>query len=488
MEGGRITKKLQFQSLSVQMKASFWFLVATFLQKGLTAITTPIFTRLMSTEDYGRFGVFNSWHGIIAIIIGLSLSAGVHIQGLVKFNQERNVFSSSMQGLSTMTISAWLLVYLILHEFWNRLFALTTVQMLCMFVIIWSTAAFSFWANEQRVTYTYRPLVIVSVAAALLSTALELLFVCRYEDKATARIVGCALANLLCYGWCFVNQLKKGKTFFSKRFWRYAFGFNLPLIPHYLSQVVLNSADRIMIERMVGDSEAGIYTLAYSLALLGTLFNAALLQTVNPWIYQKIKDRDESGIAPVAYSTMLMIASLNLALILLAPEILRIFAPAPYYEAVRIIPPVAMSGFFMYCYDLFAKFAFYYEKTKAIMVASILGALLNIVLNYIFIQRVGYLAAGYTTLVCYLVYAAAHYLLMRKICKESCDSRYPYDTRIILLIVILFTGLGSVLICTYSYPVVRYGIVCLALAAAVVMRRKLIGMIGILSKLKKLHE
>lgn len=459
------------------MKASFWFLIATFLQKGLAAITTPIFSRIMSTADYGKFGVFQSWHGIIAIIIGLSLPAGVHVQGLIKFNQERKVFSSSLQGLSVTMIAAWFLVYILFHSFWNSLFELTTIQMICMFVIIWSTAAFSFWANEQRVTYSYKPLVAITVTAAVFSSVLEIVLVTYFNDKATARIIGCALANLLCYGWCFFRQQKKGRVFYSKSFWTYALGFNLPLIPHYLSQVVLNSADRIMIERMVGDSEAGIYTLAYSLAVLGTMFTAALLQTLNPWIYQKIKDRDVAGIAPVAYATMILVALINLLLILLAPEILRIFAPAPYYDAVWIIPPVAMSGFFMYCYDLFAKFAFYYEKTKAIMVSSILSAALNIVLNTIFIGRVGYLAAGYTTLACYLVYAAAHYLLMRRMCRVYCNSVYPYNTKLILMIAALFGGLGALTICMYDLPAARYSMVCMSIAAAVVFRRRIIDML-----------
>ena len=64
----------------------------------------------------------------------------------------------------------------------------------------------------------------------------------------------------------------------------------------------------------------------------------------------------------MAYFTMIIIAIVNLLLICFAPEIISLFAPPPYYEAIWIVPPVAMSVFFMFCYDLFAKFAFYYEK------------------------------------------------------------------------------------------------------------------------------
>ena len=448
-------------------------------------ITTPIFTRIMSTADYGQFGVFNSWHGIISIIAALSLAAGVHVQGLIKYDQERREFSSSLQGLSTTLICICAFIYFAFRGFWNNLFSLTTIQMICMIIIIWSTSVFGFWANEQRVNYSYKALVGVTVISSILSTALGIVLVLNMEDKATARIIGWTASCLLCFGWMFFAQMKKGGTYFSVKFWKYALAFNLPLVPHYLSATVLNSADRIMIQRMVGESEAGIYNLAYSVALIMTIFNGALMQTLNPWIYQKIKDMKEMEIAPIAYSTMLLIAVVNLFLILLAPEVVAIFAPKEYYDAIWVIPPVAISAFFMYTYDLYAKLAFYYEKTVFIMAASMAGAILNILLNYVFIGQFGYIAAGYTTLICYAVYVAAHYLFMQKVCRDYCDSRYPYETKKIMLITIPFVTVGLLLLLTYNLPVMRYGILLSGIAAAIVMRKYIIGSVCSVLKIRR---
>lgn len=448
-------------------------------------ITTPIFTRIMSTESYGAYGVFNSWYGIISIIVALGLTGGVHAQGLVKYDKEKKVFSSSLQGLTVTLVGIWLVVYVCFMNFWNTLFKLTTIQMLSMFIIIWTTAVFSFWANEQRVTYSYKALVIVTLLSSVLKPAIEILLVIYSDDKATARIIGWVIADLITFSWMFVAQMRDGKVFFSKRFWTYALGFNIPLVPHYLSQNVLNSADRIMIERMVGSSESGIYNLAYSLSLIMVLFNTALTQTISPWMYQKIKDKRGKDIAPIAYVTLVIIAVVNLLLILLAPEAVAIFAPKEYYDAIWVIPPVAMSVYFMYAYDLFAKFAFYFEKTKVIMLASVCGALLNVLLNYIFIKRFGYVAAGYTTLVCFMAYALAHYLFMRKVCKECCNGEYPYVTEKIIAITIPFLVAGFVFMATYMYPIIRYGIVCIALVVAIILRKRILDIVKHLMSLKK---
>lgn len=82
----------RYREMPVQIKASFWFLLCSFLQKGISVITTPIFTRLLSTAEYGQYNVFNSWLSIATIFITLNLSYGVYTQGLIKFEDEQNVF------------------------------------------------------------------------------------------------------------------------------------------------------------------------------------------------------------------------------------------------------------------------------------------------------------------------------------------------------------------------------------------------------------
>lgn len=464
----------KYKGMPVQVRASFWFLICAFLQKGISMITTPIFTRLLTTTEYGQYNVFNSWLGIITIFVSLSLAGGVYIQGLVKFEKDRDVFASSIQGLTFTLAVFWAVIYLLFHNFWNQLFNLTTVQMLAMLIMIWTTDVFCLWSNDQRVDFKYRALVIITIMVSIAKPVLGIIFVVNSDDKVTARILGLALVELIGYSWLSIVSLKKGRTFFSAKYWKYAICFNLPLIPHYLSQIVLNSSDRIMISNMVGDSEAGIYSLAYSLSLIMTLFNTALTQTISPWIYKKIKEKRIEDIASVAYISLILIAVVNLCLILLAPEAVAIFATESYYDAIWIIPPVALSVYFMYSYDLFAKFAFYYEKTNLIMLASVIGAILNVILNYIFIKLFGYIAAGYTTLACYMIYSIAHYILMNNICKKYCDGIRPYETKKIMAITVPFVIIGFALLFTYNYPVMRYGLIAVVAIIAVIKRDSLI--------------
>ena len=475
----------KYNKLPVQVKASFWFLVCSFLQKGISSITTPIFTRLMSTTEYGNYNVFSSWLSIITIFVSLHLYSGVYTSGLVKFKEERAVFASSLQGLSLILTIGWTIVYLSFCQFCNSLIGLTTVQMLSMLVMIWATSAFHFWAAAERVEYKYKNLVKVTLIVSILKPGIGIVFVLLAEDKVTARVLGLVLAEVIGYTGLCVAQLRKGKVFFSHKYWKYALQFNIPLIPHYLSQTVLSSADRIMIKDMVGASQAGIYGLAYSVSLIMTIFNSSLSNTVSPWMYQKIKDKKIESIGSITYLTLVVIAVVNIFLIVLAPEVVAIFAPPTYHEAIWVIPPVAMSVYFMFMYDYFARFELYYEKTSFMMIASILGAGLNVFLNYIFIRRYGYISAGYTTLVCYILYVAGHYYMMRKICNEHLNGAKPFHLRIIVLISVAFMASGFLAMSTYRHVYLRYGLLISGLAICFWKRNEIKNNISIFLHLKK---
>ena len=452
--------KEKYGSSSLQAKATIWFLVCSVMQKGISVITTPIFTRIMSTTEYGQYSVFDSWMGIIGAIVILTLPYGVTEQGLIKYSDRRNSLLSSIVGLMTTLCFGWGIVYYFVgRSFFNSLFTLTTIQMVCMFVMLWATSVFNSWAVLQRVEYKYKRLVLVTIITSIAKPLVSIVFILKSNDKATARILALTIVEFVVYIWLFISILKNGKAFYHKDNWKYALVFNIPLIPHYLSQRVLNSSDRIMIQRMVGFDSAGIYNLAYSVSMLFLLLNTATLNAIGPWMFQNIKEKQFHKLKTIVYPSMILIGVANIILVCFAPEIVRLFAPEKYYDAIWIIPPVAISGYFQYLYAVFVNFEFYYEKRHFISTATIVGALLNVALNYLFIPIFGYYAAGYTTLVCYIAYAVGHYIFMNAICKTEKGAEKPFNTSFLLGISSLLVGISLAISLTYKKPIVRYGIV-----------------------------
>lgn len=332
----------KYDSLPKQLRASFWYLICNFVQKAVAVIFTPIFTRLLTTQEYGHYGIFNSWDLIISVFVTLNLSYGVFTQGMVKNSGDRKSFAASFQGLTFVLFCTWIFIYILFHVNLNRMTGLSTREMLVMLGSSWTSAAYGLWAAEQRIDYHYRKLMLTTLTAAICGPSLGIVFVNIFPDRVFGRVFATFIVNVLVYIGPVFSQFFNGGKIINTRYWRYALLFNIPLIPHYLSQTLLSNSDRIMIEKMAGSSESGIYNLAYSVAVTMIFFNSALLQTIHPWLYQKIKDRNTKQIKTVVYPAFFIIGFVNLVLIIFAPEAVAIFAPPQYREAIWVIPPVAM--------------------------------------------------------------------------------------------------------------------------------------------------
>lgn len=474
----------KYKGLSSPVKASFWFLICGFLQKAIAMITTPVFTRIMTEAEYGRYSVYYSWYNIITIITTLNLSAGVYTRGLVKNEEDQERFSSSLLGLSTTCIVLFSLIYIAFHGLINDLLNMNSYLMSMMLIDIWANCAFLFWSNKERVAYRYRKLVLITGAFTVIRPVMEVIAVMRasYDIQVEARVTAVVLVNIIFFIGLAIGIVKAGKCYFDWRYWKYALTFNLPLIPHYLSQIVLNQSDKIMISNICGSVDAAYYSVAYSISIVMLIFNNAVSSTMNPWIYRCIKEKKYKKIGYVSYSVLITIALINLALISVAPELLVLLAPASYRTAVWIIPPVTASVYFMFLYNLFATFEYYYEKTRWVMIASLSGAILNIVLNAVFIPIYGFIAAGYTTLACYILYSLAHYFFMKKVCKQYMDGEKIYDLKMILIIGISLIVLSVFMMILYNYIWIRYTILGVGIVIVIMQRKHILALFAELKK------
>lgn len=457
-------------NMKAPAKAAVWFTICNILQKGISLISTPIFTRIMTTEQYGVFSVYQSWYSIITIFATLKLYAGVYNNGMTKYPDDRARYTSSLQGLSTTITVLLLAIYLLNTAFWNNVFGLSTIYIVAMFVELLFVPAFDFWAAGQRYDYKFQALVAVTLLMTVGSPILGIISVINTEYKSEARVLS-YVAVQVCAGLIFyIYNAIKGKTFFYKKYWKFALAFNLPLIPHYLSQTVLNQADRIMIGNMIGKSEAAIYSIAYTVSMMMTIVTNAINNSFVPYTYKALKEDNTDGVKKNANFLVLMVGAACILAMAFGPEIIQIVAAPEYYEARWIIPPVAAALYFMFLFPLYCNIEFYYEETKCIMVASCLAAGINIVMNYFAIEMFGYIAAAYTTLICYILLAMTHYHVHLWVLKKRNKAGGIYNTKffVFLSVILLVIMVGMTLI--YDYTIIRYLVIAALLGAAFIKR------------------
>lgn len=461
------------------VKASFWFAVCNVVNKCIQLITIPIFTRILTQTEYGEYTTFLSWRGIFIIFATLSLYSNVFNNGMLKYKEDRDAFVSAMQGLTT-TISVILLTVLLCFqkqitswtEFTPAILILTITEIIIM-------QGFEFWAASERFDYKYKKVVVITILIAVLNPLVGLGMVFFAEQKGTARIISVLVVPIVVYFYLYVRNFKNGRKFFVKEYWKYALVLALPLVPHYLSQMLLNEMDRLMIKSMCGKEEAAIYSVAYSAAMVMQIVGKAIQGSMTPWIYKNVKQNNIAPIKDTVNKLCVLVAGINFMIICFAPEIIPILGGKGYMEAVYVIPPVAVSSFLIFLYSMFCILEFYYEQTNAMMIVSILGATLNFVLNYTLIPLCGYKAAGYTTLVSFLFFVVVHCFVMKRALRKNGHEKGIYDGRFLMIFTVAFVVFSIAMNVTYYYPFVRYGILLL-LFLIIYLKRKVV--LGLLKK------
>lgn len=438
--------------------ASFVFIFASILTQGIGIITMPIFTRLLSTKDMGILAIFNSWTGVLGIISGLALSSGSFSVAMNEFKEQRDQYISSILTLSTLSTSIMAIIFIIFKGYITKILGIPITLIYIMLFNFVLSPATVFWILKERYEYRYKKVAIVSFISALTSSLVAILAVYYFREYevslAIVRILTAYTVTLSIALFFYIKLLRKGQVYYSKKYWSFALKFSFPLIIHSLAKQILDVSDRIMIQKFLGLSAAGIYGILYIISSLSLIIWSAINASLVPYMFSKLgSENDEANqLKKIVNNIVLFYAVACIGMILIAPELMSVLATKEYSEAIFLIPPVAAGIFFTSLYNIFSNVLLFYKKSSSIMFSTLIAALANLILNYIFIPRAGLIAAAYTTLFSFVLLTVLQYLLMSLIIRST----NQFDIKFLLLIslvVILFAFVTPIL---YQYQTLRY--------------------------------
>lgn len=462
----------KWNTIPLQVKASVAYTVCSILQKCLSFITLPLFTRLLTQEQYGIHNVYSSWYGIFSIFITLNLAYGSFATAMVRFEHERAKYIASIQNVCLVLCGIFLMLYLPFADFWNTFLKLPTGLVCIMVADILTNFSLLCWYGVKRFEFKYKSVVLVTMAIAIATPTLAYILVMNSAEKGYARTIGYAAVGIAVGAFLFVSNAIKGKGGFNKKYWKYALSFNIPLIPYYLSQVIFNQSDQIMINNISGTDKAAMYGVAYSLATLLNFILNAINNSYVPWFYGKIKEGKPEENKSVATGISLLMAFMLMGVIALAPEIILIMAGKEYAPAAWVVPPVAMSILLLFYSQLFINVEFYYEEKNMLVWSSIGAAVLNVVLNALLIPKFGFVAAGYTTLLSYIAFAVTNYFTMKIAVKRRGEVMDAFNLKALIFLFIGFAALAFTAMALYNLHIVRYIIIAIVLLGVAIMHKK----------------
>lgn len=473
--------KEKYLLCSEAVKAGIWFAFCSAFQQAVNFLLTPLFARYLSVEEYGMYNLYATWNGIFTILITLNVAGGIFNNAMIKFKERIHEYMSSMQGLVIVIASIMLLVCTIFQPVIDRFVKLPLHWLFLMFFQITANLSFSLWSAKERFEFRYKRFAVITICSVVIQAILSLMAVIFAQNKVEAKIIVSVIIQCAIGVYFYVAIFVKSHTFYKREHWSYALRFAIPLLPHYLSQVVLNQSDRIMISSYCGEAELGYYSMAYNISVAISFLTTSINTVYIPYTYRCLEIKEKISIKKTSKALILALFVCVILVCLFAPEVILFLGSKKYIDSVWVVPPIICSLFFVFVYTLFANIEFYYEKKGFITLASGSVAIINLVLNYIFIPVFGYAAAAYTTLACYLLYALIHYLFMKYSCKE--DAAGVYDMKYIGIIssIVLIVAFAVPLLYSLT-TLLRYLVIGIILIIIFFFRNKIIEMLRSICK------
>ena len=417
----------------------------------------PFFTRMLGPEQYGIASVYKTWVGIFTIIMGLQVQGSIGAavitfpeKSIKKFQSTILLFGllfSIACFLFGCVLSDVLVQYLLLPK---NVLAVMGLHSMSMFVISFAVLAFIFFKQSK---YSFTVNVSVAVIDALLSIYL-IMKVFNADQLYLGRIYGSAFPAIFVALILIFYFLKMGQFTFDLLYVKFCLPICVPLIFHGLSHIVLGQSDRIMLQHMMGNADAGVYSfMIVFTSVLVAVWNA-LNNTWVPYYYDDLKNNQIKVIEQKTKNYIRMFSIIVIVFSLWATEVIKLFSPPSFWHSIKLLPVFALSNYFTFLYSFPVNFQFFHKTTYSVAMGTILAALSNIVMNYILIPKYGILGAAIATLVAHILLFVFHELIADKLIKGE----YHYTLRTFLpglLVTTSAIGMGFAL---EPYMVIRWGI------------------------------
>lgn len=404
------------KSIDKNLKASTLYTIGNLFNKAIAFFTIPIFTRLLTTSEYGITQTYLSWVSILTLIVGLSLGNSIRT-AYIDFKEDLEGYMSSIFGLSLLSFlltSVLVMGGVLLFSAIDPVLAVCClIQSFCQFVITSMTTKYM-----MKVDYIKKTLLLACPNLTIQIIAIISILNIKDAPKYYGYIIPYMSVYLVVGSYFVISSFIRGKKPVNLKYWKYALTFSLPLIFHGLSLVLLSSSDRIMITSLYNSSETGVYALIYNLSMVAMAVTASLEAVWVPWFTRKMVLGQKQDINRNITKYLEIALVVMLCLMFLAPEIVKIMADKEYWRGIYMIPPLVFASYEMYMYTVYVNVEYYYKSTKYIAFNTVVAALTNLVLNFIFIPFFGGTAACFTTVASYLLSFLMHSHHSRKLDKE----------------------------------------------------------------------
>ena len=398
------------------VKAGLGYTIGNILIKGINFLTLPLFSRLLTTEEFGVYNVFISYEAILYVIVGLAIHSSIRSANL-EFKGQIKKYTSSVSLIYLLNASLLLAGSLLFGRKLSEILDFPILIIVLLILYGLGSSLLTLYNNLISLEYSYGKYLVASLFNSVgnISISLVLILTVFRNSRDVGRIVGATVATCFLAIILLLIIYRDERPQFKKEYWVFALKYSLPIVPHGISQVLLAQFDRIMIRSMVGNSAAGIYSLAANIKLVLTIITESISTAWSTWFYEQISLDKRNVIRERARQLSLFFVVLTVGLLAISPELILLLGGSAYEAGKYVAIPMILDAFILFLYNIIVAAEYFKKKTTYIMLGTMAATLINLVTNYIFISKYGFIAAAYTTLFSYIFYLTLHIIISYRV-------------------------------------------------------------------------
>ncbi|MBE9490952.1 MAG: polysaccharide biosynthesis protein [Bacteroidetes bacterium] len=439
-------------------KQTFIYGLATVLPRMLSFLLVPLYTTkgvLSSVAEYGKVSIIFSYFVIFNVI----LAYGMETAFFRFFNKEED--KDKVIGTSTISLIVTSFGFFVLALlFQNQIAQFIDIDVKYINLVIWillfdALVIIPFaWLRAKQRPMRYAVIKILNV---VINLGLNLFFFLALKDLASNgsvfesiyrpnfEISYIFIANLIASAVTLVLMFRfytKIKYVFNSVLWKTMFRYAFPILIAGIAFSINETFDRILLKELlpdnVADTQIGMYSACYKIALFMTLFATAYRLGIEPFFFSHAKTVDPQKNYARILEFFVAFGSVVLLSVVVFADVLKpyIVRDEAYWEAMWVVPIILIANF---CLGIYHNLSVWYkitDRTKFGAYISVFGAVITLAINILFIKTYGYKASAIATLIAYATMMLLSYYFGRKYYP------IPYNLKKIALYLVLSIGLS----------------------------------------------
>ncbi|MBX3173921.1 MAG: oligosaccharide flippase family protein [Gemmatimonadaceae bacterium] len=387
-------------------KHSAVYLIGTALSRVAGLIMLPLYTRVLSTREYGVMELLGFTTDIISMLVGLGIGTAVtrHYYRYDNDDERRAVISSAAVMLLAMFVAVGAVGMLTADPLSRLLLGpeepAVFVRLAMVALVLGVTIEVPMIVLRAR----QKSVAVVTAGLTRLGLALtfNVIFVVILRLGVAGVFYSTIISSAVVGGYLLITLLRETGVRFVPALARQLILFGAPLVVWEVGSFVLHFSDRFFLRAYASLAVVGIYSLSYKLAIIIPFFVTGPFGQI--WLPKALEVHRKEGAAAIPILASLQryysiaLISVSLGLTLFSPDVVRIVADKAFYGAAGPIPVLALAMVFFGYRQVAQVGALIAEQPGVVARATAIAAVGVLVLNFLFIPRWGAMGAAVATL------------------------------------------------------------------------------------------